>query len=396
MVSFCGLRVADGMGPEARQVRRHLVEVPLRVDETSTAGPEAQEAARKSNKTQANVRRQIERGEFAIISQFNRDGTYTHEVVDSDSSRPFPRYRESGRWTLDVDTRTLSRTNDKAELATAESSQVIAATQDELVLEIRYRDEALSGLVETIRLRRFREVGVPQAKSPPADGPLTASEIATTLYADPDCRHLAFSCANHSTLVPFRQLDSFLKTDARHDKNFRYVLVELPADLKSEFLGVSTGEPTYEEWLAGLDQPWQQMMTARPQVAFCSTLFETIREINVDRPEHPILLVPVDGFTTKRVMVEVGRMQASQTPPSHSFVDSINRERDTAKNVLAIIDQFPEARGAMIYHQGHLLRGLRRELPELDDESHSLIKREVTHSTWAGFAEQSRPGYGKS
>lgn len=225
---------------------------------------------------------------------------------------------------------------------------------------------------------------------------LKASEITSTLYSDPGCRHLAFTCSNHNTLAPFKELDSFLKTTASKDTDFRYVLIELPADLKLKLIAVSKGEITYDEFIDNLDKPWQKMMTKRPQLAFYSTLLKTIRKINAGRPKHPILLVPVDGFTTQRISYEMDRARDTQTNPQQPplFIDSVNRERATASNVLEVVKEFPEVRGAILFHQGHLLRGLRRELPELDDKSHRLIKREVTHSTWVGFAQETSLEFG--
>ncbi|MEM8668038.1 MAG: hypothetical protein AAGG48_11010 [Planctomycetota bacterium] len=224
---------------------------------------------------------------------------------------------------------------------------------------------------------------------------LGVQEIANRLYEDAGCRHLAFACANHGTLAPFKELDSFLKTTASKDTDFRYVLIELPADLKPKFVALSRGEITYDEFIGALDPPWRNMMTARSQLAFYKTLLKTIGDINAARPEHPILLLPVDGFTTQRVVIEVSRAQEAQQEGKQipSFVDSANRERDTASNVLEIAKEFPGSRGAILFHQGHLLKRLQRELPELDDKTHQLVKREVTHSTWVGFAQEASPEF---
>ena len=149
---------AEDVKPASIQGRWHQVDVQLRIDDSSGVGTKARAALAKSTKTQIRVKQQIERGEFGIITQFNRDGTYTHEIVDADPTKPFPRYRETGRWKLDVSTRILRRTNDQAEIATAEVAELITATSDKIVLEIRFQEDELKGLIETITLRRSNEI----------------------------------------------------------------------------------------------------------------------------------------------------------------------------------------------------------------------------------------------
>ncbi|MEM1067893.1 MAG: hypothetical protein AAGG48_28840 [Planctomycetota bacterium] len=155
----------DTLKPASIHGRWHQVEVRLHVDDSSGVGSEARNAADKSSRTQARVKKQIESGEIGIITQFNRDGTYTHEIIDSDPAMPFPRYRESGQWNLDVSKRILSRIDDHAGTATAETATLIAVERNELVLEIRYRDGQLKGLVETIQLKRFHELESQSDKS---------------------------------------------------------------------------------------------------------------------------------------------------------------------------------------------------------------------------------------
>lgn len=139
--------------------RWHQVEVELSIDDSNGVGSKARSSAERSSLWEIAVKQQIERGDLAIATQFNRDGSYSHEVIDADPSKPFPRYRETGRWEWDSQRRTLTRQSDSEDVATASEAVVVDVAADKLTLEIRFQDEEHRGLVETILLRRFQEAG---------------------------------------------------------------------------------------------------------------------------------------------------------------------------------------------------------------------------------------------
>jgi|GEM_PF-3712392 len=141
--------------------RWHLVETILTLDNTNGLGSKAVEAHKNSSESQRKVKKQIQKGELAIITQFNYDGTYTHELVDADPALRFPRYRESGTWEYEPETNKLTRTSKDQEITTLSRTKVKKLNQNELVLELKYNEQdyegLYKGLTETVYLKKVRE-----------------------------------------------------------------------------------------------------------------------------------------------------------------------------------------------------------------------------------------------
>jgi len=140
--------------------RWHLEEVILRLDDTNGLGANAEDAFKKSTESRRKVKQQIENGELAIITQYNHNGAYVHELVYSDPKLRFPFYSETGSWTFDGNTKQLIREPTDKELPT-KKYRVMTINDDSLVLELRFTadeyDGLYKGVVETLRLKRFRE-----------------------------------------------------------------------------------------------------------------------------------------------------------------------------------------------------------------------------------------------
>lgn len=140
--------------------RWHLVEIILALDDSDGLGAKAEEALQKSTESQRKVKQQIQAGELAIITQFNYDDTYIHELVYADPEIRFPSYREPGTWTFNENTHQLLRKANDQEIAMKKYT-LMMLDNDNLVLELRFTNHeyegVYKGVVETIRLRRFRE-----------------------------------------------------------------------------------------------------------------------------------------------------------------------------------------------------------------------------------------------
>ncbi len=141
--------------------RWHLVEIILKLDNTNELGSKAEQAYKKSSESQRKVKKQIQQGELAIITQFNYDGTYSHQLVYADEKIRFPSYRETGTWTFNENSNQLLRKANNKEITTLEATIVKHLHKDELVLELTYTDlqyEGIyKGLTETLFLKRFHE-----------------------------------------------------------------------------------------------------------------------------------------------------------------------------------------------------------------------------------------------
>ncbi|MEM6966601.1 MAG: DUF5004 domain-containing protein [Bacteroidota bacterium] len=118
--------------------RWHLVEITLKIDDSEGLGSEVEESFIKSRISQQKVKKQIQNGELAIITRFNYDGTYTHELVFSAPEVRFPHYNESGTWSFDESTKQLARKSIDQEITTLESTEVKYLDQNKLILELRY------------------------------------------------------------------------------------------------------------------------------------------------------------------------------------------------------------------------------------------------------------------
>ena len=144
--------------------RWHLVEIVLELDDSDGLGPKAEESYKTSTESQRKVKQQIQNKELAIITQFNYDGTYTHELVYSNPEIRFPSYKELGTWTFDEKTSQLLRKAEDQEITTLGLTVIKRLNQDELVLELKYTDKEYDGiykgLVQTVFLKRFWETKV--------------------------------------------------------------------------------------------------------------------------------------------------------------------------------------------------------------------------------------------
>lgn len=146
---------------DSRQLhgRWHLVEIILKLDESDGLGSKAEESFKTSTASQEKVKKQIQAGELAIITQFNYNNTYTHELVYSNPEVQFPSYKESGTWSFDNNTNQLSRKSKDQEITTLGLTVVKRLREDELVLELKYTDKEYEGiykgLIQTVFLKRF-------------------------------------------------------------------------------------------------------------------------------------------------------------------------------------------------------------------------------------------------
>ncbi len=137
--------------------RWHLVEIKIELDSTAGVGSEARAAVRKSTASQAKVKKQIAAGELAIVTQFNHDGTYSHEVIYADPEIKFPRYRETGTWNYNDGKNELNRNAPDKEITTLENTKVLKVDENSMVLQLRYTEGDYQGFVETVYLRKFDE-----------------------------------------------------------------------------------------------------------------------------------------------------------------------------------------------------------------------------------------------
>ncbi len=140
--------------------RWHQVEVTLRLDDSIGFTPEVAKSIKKSIATQERVKAQIQSGALAIITQFNHDGTFSHEIVYSDPAVKFPAWRETGTWSWDAPSNTLSRRADNVEMTTLALASVKKITPTELVLEVKFTEGESKGIVETVYLSRFLEAQI--------------------------------------------------------------------------------------------------------------------------------------------------------------------------------------------------------------------------------------------
>lgn len=155
--------------PDVRQQlcgRWHQVEVVLAGDE-AVLTPVGRQKLAVSVQAQVGVKKQVAAGELCIATQMNADGTYTHEIVSSDPARPFPLYREAGRWEYHAATKTILKKADTHAETTTGRAVVASATADSLVLTVLLDGES-AGITETVRLRRFREPAAAVVRAMPA------------------------------------------------------------------------------------------------------------------------------------------------------------------------------------------------------------------------------------
>lgn len=136
------------------QGRWHLVEVVFELDETNGVGSKAYETLARSRERQAKVRDDIRQGKIAIISQFNPDGSYSHEVVSGDTGNRIPYYREHGRWHFDPASAMLTRKSTDQEVTTLEECIVTRLTDSEMELRVSFTEGENKGIVEINRLRK--------------------------------------------------------------------------------------------------------------------------------------------------------------------------------------------------------------------------------------------------
>jgi hypothetical protein len=218
----------------------------------------------------------------------------------------------------------------------------------------------------------------------------SSQEVLAALYQDDSCRYLGFAVGNHESLVALRELDQFLRETAIHDLQFRNILIEGPADFQEALAAASRGEITSQQLAERVDPEALKSLLAAPQWAgICTTLLQTVQEINHSRPEHPILILPVDSFVQRRHNDDLQRVAAGDP---WTFGSSHNRERETAENVLKLVRENPGFRGAIFYHQGHLLKNLKRSGVTLNAASR-FERRETTHANWVGFAGAASPQF---
>ncbi len=144
--------------PRLLHGRWHQTAVTLTLDHSDGLGAKAEESIKTSIETQRSVKEQIQNGKLAIITQFNHDGTYTHELVYENPEIRFPAYRETGTWSLNKSTNVMSRKTDDPEgVTTLEQATVKSLDKNDLVLEARFTEGDYKGIVETIKLRRVRD-----------------------------------------------------------------------------------------------------------------------------------------------------------------------------------------------------------------------------------------------
>jgi hypothetical protein len=137
--------------------RWHQVEVIVTLDDSNGLAPNAEEQIKKSNETQKKVKKQIQNGELAIITQFNFDGTFTHESVYSNPKVRFPAWRETGKWYWNRTDNTIYRKADNMEFTTLELAKVKKINDTELILEVKFNGAESKGIVETVRLQKIIE-----------------------------------------------------------------------------------------------------------------------------------------------------------------------------------------------------------------------------------------------
>ena len=230
-------------------------------------------------------------------------------------------------------------------------------------------------------------------KCPPASESVPdwrqSQSLLKTLYDDSGARYVGFAAANHESVAALHELDQFLRSVASTDPAFRYLLMEGPGETQTATIAASKGEFPVDRLKDHIAADYHSLFGSHPQVSYYSKLLETLQDINRNRSENPIVLVCVDALDSAR-MRQTQAAVRQQKP--YSWASSINRERDTARNVLALVSKDREAKGAIFYHAGHLLKNLKRLGVELDEEA-NMKTRVFTHANWVGFAGEDDPRF---
>ena len=216
---------------------------------------------------------------------------------------------------------------------------------------------------------------------------LSAMEVMKETYKG--SQYLGFAVGNHSSIKALEDLKNFLSEVAKNDLEFRYVYLESPAELAQGLEDLSTNKVSLEEIESSLGSYWYERIKASDQlIYFYTEVLEEIQKINKGRSEAPIIVVPIDSYNKQRNQSDTERLKAGGN--FYLFGGSIAREVETAENFLNHVILHPYKRGAIFYHQAHILKSLVAHGYILDDAG---VPEFFTsqHLGWWSFAEETLP-----
>lgn len=203
-------------------------------------------------------------------------------------------------------------------------------------------------------------------------------------------QYLGLAVGNHSSVSSLQELYHFLEKSAGRDPNFKFIFFEGPYDLSLIAKRASRNEFPWYELSGRMDYFWAQRIFSQPQLKFIfSEILSLVQEINLERRENPILLIPIDSYEKKRQQ----RDEYIYENNNHFvFGGSISREELTAKNFRKETAEFPNAKGVIFYHQAHILKRL-FALGQRVDSLWNLSSSQISPLAWVDFMNDSDPSF---
>ena len=176
-------------------------------------------------------------------------------------------------------------------------------------------------------------------------------------------------------LLAARGLDPELKTVVIEDSHLR---AELYAKLSVKAM-------TREEFDAAATAAYPNL---HPQDIFMfENVFPLLRKLNRQRPNDPVLAVPVDGITAPMAMETAwgistpdarhhsSRVAVDPKSVANVYGGSILRERETANHFRRLVtDRFPGRKSIVVYQGAHIFKNLQAVGADTD-ASGKVIKR---------------------
>lgn len=168
-----------------------------------------------------------------------------------------------------------------------------------------------------------------------------AQPLLRKLFADPACQFVGLAYANHTSTFAMRELISFIETSALSDPKFRLLLMEGPANTQRLTVAASKGDISIDTFKDRLEPDDRRLFTEQPQASTYLKVLKALQTVNQNRPEAPILLLCVDGMTSEKIKQGMAQLKLGKPP---RYGSSINREKDTATNVVSVLDRYKTSR----------------------------------------------------
>lgn len=204
-------------------------------------------------------------------------------------------------------------------------------------------------------------------------------------------QYLGFAIGNHTSTKALEQMNLFLQTTAAFDDEFRYVIVEGPIDIQNALLQASSNQISLAQMRELISDYWLAPIEGSPQWNFLfNETLVLIRQLNEQRPNNPILMVPIDGYTESWSRVDQQILSDQQN--DFLYGGSTTRERATAQSFKNLMASDPDSKALILYHQAHLLKGLNAEGYEFAHNPEEVV---MTWGPlgWVGFVSQAQPHF---